>query len=568
MGNCLGHEDDRNATGVDNAGADNAACALLGTGLSSRVELSLRCINLENMDTLSLSDPFVVVSLMDYNGGPSKELGRTEIIANELNPIFVKPILVTYVFEEVQCLQFQVFDMDSSFKSNETKHVDLSKQDFIGECSCTLADIVGNRHGEKRMFLTKGGINKKSEIVVSSEELSGQNDLVQIGFSASGLPRMDFMGKSDPFLKIYRVNENGTNTAVFKTEVVIQNLNPVWKPINVGLQQLCNGDRFRPLLIECYDWDRVGTHDYIGCCKTSLEDLVRLGGSKGQITFVNKKGKDVGMLQVDSAQVVPRPSFLDFIRGGCEINFTVAIDFTASNGDPRDLRSLHYMDPRGRPNDYVQAIRAVGQVLEYYDTDKLFPVYGFGGRLDTSQPADHCFALNGNEANPEVEGIAGVENCYLQALSRYKLAGPTIFSQIINEAAAKCQGLCTQQEQGYSVLLIITDGVINDMDNTISAIVSASSLPLSILIVGVGNADFEAMDVLDGDDERLHNSSGIAERDIVQFVPLRQFQVQNMVDTQFSHAIAEALLEEIPGQLLSYMESARITPNPVTPSAQ
>ena len=65
----------------------------------------------------------------------------------------------------------------------------------------------------------------------------------------------------------------------------------------------------------------------------------------------------------------------------------MAIDFTASNGDPRDVRSLHYMDPRGRPNDYVQAIRAVGQVLEYYDTDKLFPVYGFGGRLETTQPA-------------------------------------------------------------------------------------------------------------------------------------------------------------------------------------
>lgn len=42
----------------------------------------------------------------------------------------------------------------------------------------------------------------------------------------------------------------------------------------------------------------------------------------------------------------------------------------------------------------------------------------------------------------------------------------------------------------YFVLLIITDGVISDMPQTLEAIVQASSLPMSIIIVGVGNADF------------------------------------------------------------------------------
>ena len=46
-------------------------------------------------------------------------------------------------------------------------------------------------------------------------------------------------------------------------------------------------------------------------------------------------------------------------------------------------------------------------------------------------------------------------------------------------------------------------GVINDSDATIRAIVAAADLPLSILIVGVGDADFELMQQLDGDDVRL-----------------------------------------------------------------
>ena len=42
----------------------------------------------------------------------------------------------------------------------------------------------------------------------------------------------------------------------------------------------------------------------------------------------------------------------------------------------------------------------------------------------------------------------------------------------------------------YFVLLIITDGVITDMPQTVQAIIYASSLPMSIIIIGVGQADF------------------------------------------------------------------------------
>lgn len=42
------------------------------------------------------------------------------------------------------------------------------------------------------------------------------------------------------------------------------------------------------------------------------------------------------------------------------------------------------------------------------DTDKLFPVIGFGGKLGPEQPANHAFAVNFQEDRPEVEGMAGV----------------------------------------------------------------------------------------------------------------------------------------------------------------
>jgi hypothetical protein len=77
-------------------------------------------------------------------------------------------------------------------------------------------------------------------------------------------------------------------------------------------------------------------------------------------------------------------SFLDYIFGGCEINVHVAIDFTLSNGECHDKKSLHYLDPYTLTNSYTEAIVACLGILENYSSDKMFPVYGFGGILPDS----------------------------------------------------------------------------------------------------------------------------------------------------------------------------------------
>ena len=100
-----------------------------------------------------------------------------------------------------------------------------------------------------------------------------------------------------------------------------------------------------------------------------------------------------------------------------------------------------------------------------------------------------------------------------------QLYGPTNFAPVINHAAAVAS--TDQTGANYYVLLIVTDGIITDMANTISAIVAASYLPMSIIIVGVGDADFDAMDALDADDRLLSDGRRKAQRDIVQFVPFR-----------------------------------------------
>jgi hypothetical protein len=92
------------------------------------------------------------------------------------------------------------------------------------------------------------------------------------------------------------------------------------------------------------------------------------------------------------------------------MSLIVAIDFTGSNGDYHTSTSLHYMDPTGRLNQYQEVIVNVGHVLEAYDADKMYPVYGFGARVrlpdGTHSPAQHCFPVYGNGV--EVEGVTGI----------------------------------------------------------------------------------------------------------------------------------------------------------------
>merc|ERR1719273_3005755 len=98
----------------------------------------------------------------------------------------------------------------------------------------------------------------------------------------------------------------------------------------------------------------------------------------------------------------------------------VAIDFTASNGDPSSPQSLHFSGNYNVDNQYQAAIRAVGRVLEPYDDDGMIPAWGFGAKINGR--VRHCFPLNFNESNPEVNGVDGILQAYTYALQNTQLS--------------------------------------------------------------------------------------------------------------------------------------------------
>ena len=276
-----------------------------------------------------------------------------------------------------------------------------------------------------------------------------------------------------------------------------------------------------------------------------------------QLTNINiesNKYGNLGMVQINYDQTV-KLTFVDYLSRGMQINLDIAIDYTASNNE--NPIPLHNIDGVYK-NDYEKAIESCGSILAYYDYDQLFPVYGFGG-IPHSQNfpgnmVSHCFNINFQQ-DPNIKGINNILSVYRQSLGRVTLAGPTFFTPILDKVIQEIKyDLRNRQEENhYYVLLILTDGNINDMQQTCDKIVEASYLPLSIIIVGIGNGDFSLMDILDGDKHPLKNSRGeLRKRDIVQFVQFEDFKKNNAID--YGTDLTEEVLKEIPTQVEEYYE--------------
>ncbi|OMJ84217.1 hypothetical protein SteCoe_14704 [Stentor coeruleus] len=502
--------------------------------LGTKVELFLCARDLSDKDVFSKSDPFCSVFMQTSSSGDYHEIGRTETKQNNLSPNWSTTIHVDFFFETRQNLRFSVMDYDQGGSEK------------LGEVFTTLGEIIGNK-GQKMFDMTGRG-----KLIVRAEEVKHVNDILTFKMKGEHLDEKDWFGKSDPYLIIYRSLDNNTWTEVFKSEVIKNTVNPMWNQFVIPSQKLCNGDIKKPIKIECYDWDAIGSDEIIGTAIVDLEHLSQHGW-RFQLQTPEKKlkGQNAGEIVVMDIIVKKVLSFLDYLRVGVQLNFSVAVDFTGSNGAYTSPSSLHHMNPQ-MPNQYEKAIWEIGSILEAYDTDKYFPIFGFGGVPHGERTANHCFPLTFDKSNPYVVGAQGLLDAYRKALPLVSLSGPTLFKNVIENviSVAKSQ----PPHVAYHVLLILTDGEIMDMSDTISQIVEASNLPMSIIIVGVGNADFSSMEKLDCDTGVLTNERGqTAARDIVQFVPFSKFNGNPT-------ALAAEVLKEVPKQLTDFMMKINYAP--------
>ncbi|CAI4224522.1 unnamed protein product [Auanema sp. JU1783] len=531
------------------------------------VRLIIKAGELKNRDLFSKSDPLCVVYKLKHSldtGESWVEIGRTEMIRNCLNPEWSEEIELEYMFEEKQNLRFDIYDIDCEKKP-------LSQQDFLGRMECDLAEIVSIEVFQKSL----SGLKKNSGFIMvrSVEVQQGAREILEFFVKGENLDKKDLFGKSDPYLEVYRFNKDGTKSLVHRTEYVRKTLNPTWRPFRLDMQALCFGDKTRNVSIVCWDNNdgKSAKPDLIGEYVTSVNHLLE---PSTRIKLVNGKKKEKKGKKYEHSGILlfnikchMEYSFLNYINGGTQLDFAVAIDFTASNGNVEEPSSLHFIGINV-PNQYETAIRAVLEICQFYNNSRIFDAFGFGAIVPPRLENTELFDVKNPKAtviDPAVVGVDGVMDAYRGCLRKVHLFGPTNFAPIIQGITERFQEKLNIPGSRYQILLIITDGAISDLENTKREIIKASKLPLSIIIIGVGQADFEAMDELDGDDNLINIDGVYAQRDIVQFVPMKKFLKNGLLQNHrhVMATLAKEVLAEVPTQLSSYMKSKRIAPRPV-----
>jgi len=215
-------------------------------------------------------------------------------------------------------------------------------------------------------------------------------------------------------------------------------------------------------------------------------------------------------------------------KGIRDVIVTLAIDYTKSNESNGfssfEKKSLHTLSDK--QNFYETSIRVICETVEPFDHDKSILVFGFG---DSTTRDKGIFPLH-PPGSKGIQGYRNVLNTYRQVTPNVKLLGPTCFAPIIREAI----NISKANPNKFQILVIICDGEVDEFKDTIESIVKASSYPIGIICIGVGDGPWSELHELD------------------DRIPKRKFD--NFQFTEYSkyrasdHRLATACFAEIPTQ--------------------
>ena len=498
----------------------------LDQNIAMEQRVSLEC-TLKNLDSTNYYKVELIL-YSDTKRKASKSGGYTEEKIKDMNNTisFEQFFAIPYFFERQQLLDFRVYN-GNNYETIET----------------SLGSIMGSR---KQTFKKK--LQDGSDIEIKGREIKKSSKILNFEVSVRG--NLVGMGLCFTITNLGN-DQNPSATKLYDSETLKTKNNSInFNRCSIPVMFLNTNGKAEEnnVLIDVKDVKHKTT---IGSFKGPISRLLVPDSIEIALNYNNKANI--------KCNLVSQPSFIGYLRSGMNINLTVGIDFTGSNGAYTDSRSLHYLE--NGMNDYEKAIRSCGDILAYYDEDQLFPVFGFGFKFKDNIPENmglynfDNYPINRNTSDPNIHLMDNVLKEYRKFITQIILWGPTNFAPMINDLNREVkENLKNGLVMGYNILLILTDGQINDMQDTINALVEASFLPISVIIVGIGNGNFGNMDILDADDNPLYDKDGRkADRDLVQFVPFNDYKMD-------PPKLAEQVLEEIPRQVVEYYQHKGINP--------
>lgn len=536
---------------------------------TTKIRLYLHCTNLARSIIGPQPHSQCRVSL-DPNS-PSKD--ETEIVYKSSSPTYITPFQFDYEYGSQLLIYVDVYACRGKVTKNSSLELKL-----IGRECFDVQNILSTPTNTKAKPLPNLGgtiyAHIEQQFPTNHECLSLQLRAKSLVFTNSAMRKSLaakttlVLGKPSTRFELSRPASSDLSRwiAVYRSAPIKESVTPTWDETLIDLNSICSDGapstsanvRISISMEKKKKWKEIGSFEttiqcLIDSCRTDEADrssfelqpkAVRGRQSnekKGEIMVVSAvmqrpdearqrsqrilRGLSSGDIQEKSSNT--SKLFSEYVDAGLDIDLFVAIDFTSSNGDARIPGTLHYYKD-GMSNDYMDAIESIGNEVEKYSKSKEFPVWGFGAKFPSDEisdveqlPVQHIFQCG--HALPSVVGTQGVLDAYRSVLRsmEFYMSGPTEMQPVMKAALSRAMKVHNDptKQLKYNVLLILTDGVVNDLDATKRLILKYRHLPISFVIVGIGRADFTEMNRWNDQQSDLRGRFTFVEFRTLQFDP-------------------------------------------------
>ena len=228
-------------------------------------------------------------------------------------------------------------------------------------------------------------------------------------------------------------------------------------------------------------------------------------------------------------------SLFDYIKSGILFKSFIAIDFSDE--------TYHILNEQ--KNQYLSSIKDFRKNL--YEFTRLYEVYGFGNNFNNKKGDFFNFCKDENFC--ELNGYTNIYLSYMEILNEIKfdnenkLKGKNL-SPLIKHLVNK---IMNQQNPNYYniIFILINPSNINDYKDCVDVFIQASFLPLSFVIIGIGENDNNFNLIKKLCDENEDNIGKKRIRNNTNFIAIKDFK-QNL------NKIQDEYLKKIPEQLCEF----------------
>ena len=448
----------------------------------------------------------------------------------------------TEEFDDSDLLFKKKFKMTYCFQKLQIVKVEINYNDNIQVVNTSLGNILGSKELFVEMpFFYKGSTDDCSVIiraVVIKDENKNRVITINLITDLSNLPYSDY------FVVIYNWHHPRRKEKVWKSKET-PGKEIIFTADMITLQDLCLGSYNRKITIEYY-----GIYcGFVGSVIKTLGQLKDAMDNRDKIQILNEDGKEMGYFYV-SFSIENRSRFIDLVENGLQIKLSFAIDFTNSNLVYTNPNSLHYIGNHEKLNPYENCLRCFGELISSYDFNHKIALHGFGAIIPSTGDTSHCFPVSLTK-DPIANGIEEAIKQYREALPKITLDGPTYLFPVFKENLDMLKDDDDCPTSIYHILVIITDGNNNDIDEMVRQLIKSERYPISVCIIGVGDENFSRMLQMDSRTKPLEDKDGYkSERDMCQFVRYNDFKDRPDKMTEF-------MLNIIPSQVEAYYRASQ-----------